>query len=110
MASGIRNCFAPYRPNRLRAKTHLRPRRGSEKSGSLTYKADNDRCVLLSPASRLNVMMAIKAAAVPPLAVVQSDVASAVKLVALPARDFACRESPIAAPTKPTITQSRSAK
>src|SRR5689334_23036210 len=50
---------------------------------------------LLNPDSRLNVMRAIRAAAVPPLAVVKSDVARAVKLVAPPASDLACRESPI---------------
>ncbi len=52
--------------------------------------------------------MAIRAAAVPPLAVVKSDVASAVKLVAPPASDLACSESPIAVPTKPAMTQRRS--
>lgn len=55
-------------------------------------------------------MIAIRAAAVPPLAVVKSDVASAVKLAAPLASDLACKESPIAVPTKPAITQSRSAK
>ncbi len=55
-------------------------------------------------------MIAIRAAAVPPLAVVKSDVASAVKLAAPLARDLACKESPIAVPTKPAMTQSRSAK
>jgi hypothetical protein len=65
---------------------------------------------LVAPASRLNVMIAIRAAAIPPLAVVKRDVASAVKLVAPPARDLAWRERPIAVPTKPAITQRRSAK
>jgi hypothetical protein len=55
-------------------------------------------------------MIAIKAAAAPPVAVVKSDVESAVKLVAPLARDLACKESPIAVPTKPAMTQSRSAK
>jgi hypothetical protein len=85
--------------------------------GGLGLKADdsrrcdnNHRCALLTPTSRLNVMIAISAAAVPPVAVVKSDVASGVKLVAPPASDLACRESPIAVPTKPAMTQSRSAK
>src|SRR5208337_2437753 len=62
------------------------------------------------PASRLNVMTARSAAETPPHAVVKSDVASAVKLVAPPASDFACTERPIAVPTKPAITLSRSAR
>ena len=41
------------------------------------------------PASRLNVMTARRAAETPPHAVVKSDVASAVKLVAPPASAFA---------------------
>jgi hypothetical protein len=57
-----------------------------------------------------NACFEIEAAAVPPLAVVKSDVASAVKRVTPLASDLACRERPTAVPTKPAMTQSRSAK
>lgn len=81
-----------------------------EKASLDSLTTQINRCILLLPASRLNVMIAIRAAAVPPLAVVKSDVASAVKLAAPLASDLACKESPIAVPTKPAMTQSRSAK